>query len=113
MIQIDWKIFYDNGSTYHGDPFLAPGLGVIAIVNRDSDHGRYIRVGHDYYWYEDSKWGGGDIFGLFDYLVRPGARKIIFGRTTDNQTFARVYQQALDDPDFLPKTAYSYGEIHP
>lgn len=112
---IAWKIYYEDGSTYTGPPYEAPPLGVMIIVHADLEHGRFLRFNYDYYWYVEDKdqWEGSDLFGLYDYLMRPGPRKVIFGRITDNETFSSIHQKAYFDEDFLPKTAYSQRErIH-
>lgn len=107
---IAWKIYYDDGTTYTGDPFLAPALGVLIVVHPDPEHGRYFRFNHDYYWFENNRWEGGDLFGLYDYLMRPGCKKVIFGRIVTNERFGEVYNQAMLDMDFAPKTAHSFRE---
>jgi len=113
--RIKWKIYYEDQTTYCGDPWLAPALGVMCVVHADSECGRYMRVNHDYYWYDEKHniWEGGDLFGLYDYLIQPGYRKVIFGRITNNKTFRKIYEAALYDPDFVPKTSNAFGERLP
>lgn len=100
-----WKVFYDDGSTYHGSPELAPSLGVILIVESDEEIGRFMLSGYDYYWWDQDCWRGGDIFGLWDYLHRPGWKRVLFGRTIHSDDFKRIYDVALKDGDFPPKSA--------
>ena len=109
---VKWKIWYDGSVSYTGDPWVAPAWGVQVIVMADPEHGRYARVNHDYYWYvpERDIWEGGDFVGMIDYLAQPGPKRVIFGRLVPNSLFSQVYQAAMDDPDFAPKTAHAYRE---
>lgn len=89
-----FKVFYDDGRTYQGDPFGAPGLGVICIVDRhDFPH---LHEGSDYYvWkFRENGWTGVDLFGLWDYLVQPGEKKVLFGRTINNADFIHIHDIA-------------------
>jgi hypothetical protein len=104
---MDWKIFYEDGSTFSsedGSPTDAPALGIQVIVQNDPDSGRYNQSGSDYYVYRDGRWWGVDIFGLFDFLIHHSPVK--FGRTTDNETYLSLFHRAEDDPDFLPRSGF-------
>lgn len=108
-----WKIYYSDGSTFSdkdGDPFNAPGRGVQMIVHEHSEVGRHLLGREDNYWWSGSRWFGGDLFGLYDYLQEPGPKKVIFGRVIDNESFKRITQAALNDPEFPPKSAKLQGE---
>ena len=106
-----FKIFYDDGSTYSGEAYSAPALGVQAIVQDSQEHGRTIVCRVDYYVLRsDGAWLGVDLFGLWDYLQQPGPRKVLFGRTIPSPLFISIYKQAYTDPDFLEKTGYAYRE---
>lgn len=107
-----WKIWYDGGASYYGDPWEAPAFGVQVVVLADAENGRAMRMNHDYYWYlpGSDTWEGGDIVGLIDYLAQRGPRKVVFGRIVPNADFRATYQLALDDLDFAPKTAHAYRE---
>lgn len=111
---LDWRIYFADGNTFdstQGAPEDAPALGVVAIVCRDPDPhgaGRYVlhgggsrRTPMDYYWFDNGEWYGGDLFGLFDFLMRRS--RVKFGRTISNATFAAIIKRATDDPDFTPK----------
>lgn len=110
---MDWRIYYDDGSTYSSEDGCAenaPAFGVQAIVQRDFDDeihnvGRYVLSspmvdGNDYYWFERGAWYGGEIFGLWDYLSRLGPRKVIFGRVVEKGRFREIRDRAMADPDF-------------
>lgn len=110
---LTWRIYYGDGSTIDSvDPFSVPGLDVQAIVQADEDVGRYVLHHRDFYWWEpgDQQWNQSDHFGLWDYLQRPGPRKVVFGRSLDNRTYKVILERALHDPDFSPKSASRVGE---
>lgn len=105
-----WRIYYGDGSTYDGDPFLAPPDNVQCVVIADPDHGRILRAMKDFYWWIGDEWYGGDLFGLFDYLRQPGPKKVIFARSLSDRQYQATIKAALADPDFLPKSAMAPGE---
>ena len=108
-----WRIYYDDGTTFSsadGPAEESPALGVQAIVQPDSEVGRTVDAKREYYWWIDDRWDGGDIFGLFDYLARPGVKVVRFGRSMTNAGFRAVYQAAVNDPDFPRKSATRPGE---
>lgn len=95
-----WKIYYDDGSTYSGItfPFYAQGLGVICVL--DFHNGQWhIHEGEDFYvWnFTEDGWTGVDMIGLFDYLQMKGVKKVIIGRTVDNDLFDKIKKHALED----------------
>jgi hypothetical protein len=108
-----FRIYYADGSTFDGDPFEAPGLGVLLIVERDIEHGRRIVSGGDYFVWRDSRWFSADQIGMLDYLLQPGPRKVIVGRMVDNETYRNVYIAADSDPEFPTRTAYHVFERKP
>jgi hypothetical protein len=92
-----WRIYYDDGTTFEGDPFLTPARGVMCILD---SHGQWhIDENKDYYvWkFREDGWSGVDLFGLVDYLLEAGARKVVFGRLVENSIFNKIKQQALKD----------------
>lgn len=111
---VRWRIYYGDGTTYDGPAEDAPALNVQAVVQRDpSPHGsgRFVvhgggqrpnRVPIDYYCYdvEQQIWLGVDLFGLFDYLQRPGWKRVLFGRTVADVDYQDAIRRAGDDPDF-------------
>ena len=108
-----WRIYYGDGSTLDGvDPFSVPGLDVQAIVQADPDVGRYVLHHCDFYWWvlEDQQWHQGDHFGLWDYLQRPGPKKVVFGRSLDNLAYKAILARAQSDPGFPVKSASRPGE---
>lgn len=106
-----YKVYYANGSTYSGDPLYAPALGVLVIVESDPEHGRRIIQNADYYLWDDRgdglRWFESDYPGLIDYLIQPGAKRVLFGRLVPNCIFQAVFTKAYNDPDFEPKTGWT------
>jgi len=110
---VAWKIYYGSGVTYgptSGPLEDAPALNVQAIAVADPTLGRFIWSQRDFYWWDAGQWFGGDIFGLWDYLARPGWRKVLFGRSLVRAEFERVMHQALADPDLPAKSAWDERE---
>lgn len=110
-----WRVYYDDGRTYDGPVELAPCDGVQVVVQQDQTAGvERLYYKHFYVWsFEFSRWLGlGDQrapgdghWGLFDYLRRPGWKKIIAGRTVPYHTFSLILDIAQRDPDFQMKSA--------
>jgi hypothetical protein len=105
-----WKVYYGDGTTFSdedGKPSQAPALDVQIILVRDDDPnsalGRYPVHRFDYYWWDEPDWFGGDLFGLFDYLSRPGDKRVLFGRTISNARHQEIVDRALADPDLFRK----------
>lgn len=107
-----WKIYYSDNTTFcdeDGSPFDAPSRKVQIIAQEHKDVGKFLLGKNDYYWW-DSGWSGGDIFGLFDYLLDSGPKKVIFGRTVDSDLYNDIGKTALSDT-YLPfKTGKIIGE---
>ena len=98
--------YYAEGARYELPPELMPERGVQAIVQSNDAVGWYAITGYDYYVWIDGQWAGVDVFGLWDYLARPGWKRVLFGRTLLNEEYERIYQEALKDmgakSTFLP-----------
>lgn len=106
-----YKVYYADGTTYTGDPYYAPVLGVLVIVEEDQLHGRRIIQNADYYCWENRgegfQWWESDFVGLVDYLISPGPKRVLIGRLVPNNVQDEVLVRACNDPDFPPKTAYT------
>ena len=109
----DFRIYYDGGTTYDGDPYNAPAFGVLTITQKNNAHGRYVTSTFDYFVYkpELNEWMGCDFIGLIDYLQYPGHKKVVFGRMVEKEKFYRVVKQANEDPDFPPRTGRYREEV--
>ena len=103
---ITYRIFYADGSTYSsadGPVEDAPGLGVVVVLIQPDEGESFVIVGHDFYcWHADQgRWWGADQAGLWDYLQRPGWRKVILGRTVSNGDYGRIHAQAMRDAGMI------------
>lgn len=110
---VSWRVYYDDGATFDAAPEVAPAVGVICVVQPDPDHGRMVLSKWDYYcWHPDTgQWWGHDIFGLFDCLVRPGWKRVLFGRTVPTGVFRAVVARAECDADFPRRSAATPREL--
>ena len=103
-----WKIYYGDGTTYSNEDGLledAPGINVQVIAQADATVGRRLLDSDDFYWWSDDRWDCGDIFGLWDYLTRPGFKKVLFGRNLHDGDFWKILARARVDPDLPAKSA--------
>lgn len=113
-----WKIFYDDGSAYRGDnPELAPGVGVLAIVQPDDHVGRTVLCRWDWYVYHvpSGRWWGCDLFGLLDNLTNKPQefRAVKAGRTVTRAKFEKTLARAKSDPEFPVITDPPRAEVSP
>lgn len=115
-IDFKWRIYYGDGSTYDsrdGSVWDAPSANVQVVVNADMDTGWNAERACDYYWYDLdlAYWQAGDIFGLWDYLSRPGQKKVIFGRLIPLAEYQATLRKAMSDPELPKKAAWRQGEL--
>ena len=113
-----WKIFYPDGASYSsddGDPALAPKRGVQAIAVTDSMIGRRIERSENFYIWTPANggWRGADKFGLFDYLIDPGYKIVLFGRTLSEDEYRKIWDRVSNDSDLPPRSAVSSSERMP
>lgn len=115
MIDYGFKIYYDDGSTFEGDPAIAPTRGVQVIVMRDRDHvWKTVAGSHYYVWAnrgDGYEWFGVDQAGFYDYLFNPGWKMILLGRTISNDRFAEIFRNATEERGI--KTGFNVGERQP
>jgi hypothetical protein len=110
---INWRVYYGDGSTYSdadGPPELAPKRDVQTIAQRNEIVGRRIERGNDYYIWTDHGWRGCDQFGLYDYLIQPGFKVVLFGRSLSDGEYRAVLDRACKDPGLPAKSATSEDE---
>ena len=111
-----WRTYYADGRTYDnndGPPAGAPGAGVQAIAQSDESC-RWICRSGDFYLFDlhlYGGWAGVDIFGLAQYITRPGLKIIKMGETTDNETFREILSRA--SADIGHKSAWRKEERRP
>lgn len=106
-----FKIFYDDGAVFEGNPQHAPKFGVQVIVQEDNSRatvGRELLRYFDYYLYypRDGKWVG--VYGhdgLIDHVVHNIGQvsAVVVGRMIAHERFEEIYLRAKADPDFLPR----------
>lgn len=109
-----WRVYYGDGAALSDEDCsleALPGENVIVVVQSDDvpgdvyATGRQLTYDRDFYWWEGDRWVGGDLYGLFDYLRRPGWRKVLAGRTVIRDKYKKALARAVADPDFPPRTA--------
>ena len=115
---LEWVIIYDDGTEVSNlgvSPALAPKCGVLCIVRKDPDVGRYVERGENFYVWrsEVGGWRGCDQFGLYDYLMQPGSKVVLFGRTVSEVEWTAALERALNYPGLLPKSAWRETERRP
>lgn len=92
-----FRIYYDDGSTYEGDPYLAPppGVIIIAIEAPDERRGFILTKGKDSYYYRDGRWYGCDEGGFWDYMmIHIGPKAVVFGRTIRDDKYWKIIEKA-------------------
>ena len=85
-MRASWRIYYGDGSVLDaGEVGIenVPALDIQVIVQYDPVAGWYLQSHADYYVFRDDDrlWQGCDNMGLWDYLQRPGWKRVLFGRT--------------------------------
>jgi len=108
-----WRIYYGNNTIYEGSVEDAPARDVQVIAQSSPEHGWLAVSGRDYYVWRDGLWFGVDKFGLYDYLIEPGWKRVLFGRTLTTEEYNRIWQQMMNDPELPTKTGGTKGERRP
>jgi hypothetical protein len=112
-------IYYDDGSEFAliGDAPRtvvtaadAPGQGVLVVAQTDPDVGRELLHMKDFYCWDHGRWIGVDTYGLYDYLARPGWKKVVAGRTVAHSVYSSTFGRASTDQRLPQKTARLAGE---
>lgn len=108
----NWWVVYSDRSLYTGDPWLAPALGVQAVVVRDPDHGWTLETRGDFYIYlsEQDTWRAVDLYGKLDYEIAPGPSRALWGRTMFDADYHALLRWLNEHPDLPPKSGWRPGE---
>ncbi len=106
-----WAIFYDNGEIFtsnDGEAWDAPAVGVLVLMQVDSEGKRVLYSKDDYYcwgWRSPNDWVACNEDGKNDYLYHHrGPKAILFGRWTTNLNFHKIEEKAklASDDIFMP-----------
>lgn len=95
-----WRLYYGDGSVFSdedGEPEDAPCTNVMCAASYDEDNRRKLAHTADYYFFENDRWYGVDVFGLWDYLARPGLKVVKFGRMISDRQYREVMSFAMKD----------------
>lgn len=101
-----WKVYYGDGTTVCDldcSTDRVPALDVQVVLQYDPVAGWYLQSHGDYYVYRegDGLWQACDNMGLWDYLQRPGWKRVLFGRTIRSDDFHDIFQRAISDRNAL------------
>ena len=97
-----WRIYYADGSTYSDAPEEAPKTGVQVIATlREGPNGPWVEQEQlsDYYFWTDDGWHGSDLqgYGLWEYLVGPGWRLVLFGSRVTTLEYRAIVDRAVEE----------------
>ena len=70
------------------------------------------REEHYYVWVGPG-WRAVNQFGLYDYLIDPGFKIVLFGRTLSHEEYRAILGKATADPDLPKKSAWLREERRP
>jgi hypothetical protein len=92
-----YRIYYEDKSMYCGYPENAPAQGVIVISQSEDNAKGWRLITGDFYIFQSWGWEGVDEFGLYDYLMSSGWKKVLFGRTIPTKLFDEIYSKAREE----------------
>ena len=103
-----YRIRYADGSMYdsdQGEPWEAPGLGVLVIVQNAHKLGErdFLQHRENYYVWEYERWKACDLFYVWQYLFVDKVnfpKVVLAGQTVLNEVYDPAVRAAKDDPDF-------------
>lgn len=99
---VEWRAYYGDGTTWDSSQGIEamPVRDVQVILQRDNQLRRVVTCGLDYYVFDGGLWHACDIFGMFDYLTRPGWKRIAFGRMMPEAEYRAIRERADLDLEF-------------
>jgi hypothetical protein len=92
-----WIAFYHDGTfcSRDGGPDEAPARGVQVVIQHCRRHGQEMITNRHWYAWDRGRWVGLEtVDGLWDYLWRPGWKRVLSGRVIDRETYNRILAQA-------------------
>lgn len=93
-----YRIYYGDGSTHEGDPYLAPGHNCQVIGIYGGPEPKLVRGKDFYVWLHDQEtWIGVDLTGLTTwYFNKAGPQKTLCGATMpDSDEYWDLCKRAL------------------
>lgn len=102
-----WIVYYTDGRTIQDDqccPESLPKRDVQAIVQQHDSAGWHCLSGNDFYVWRDDRWWGVDQFGMYDYLIGPGWKVVLFGRFISDADYAAILARATKHMNLLRKS---------
>ncbi len=105
-----WCVYYVDGSAFsnvNGEPVNAPGGGVLAVVQEDSTVGVLVHHQNDFYCFDEQfgGWTGMDVYGLTQYLMKPGFKVIKIGEAMSLARYKEMIACIKKDPNLPHKSA--------
>jgi len=105
-----WCVYYVDGkrfSSLDGQPQEAPGGGVLAVVQDDAEVGVLVHQQNDFYCYgeEFGGWAGMDVFGLAQYLMKPGFKVVKLGEVMSTDKYKAMLAEIRKNPMLPSKSA--------
>lgn len=102
-----WKILYGDGTVVSSGDCAVPDVparDIQVIVQDHPEVGVEMVHGCDYYVWHHWRWWACDLFGLWDYLVEPGWKAVLFGRTLLRHEFDEIFKVAAKEKSgWLPR----------
>ncbi len=95
-----FRIYYEDGATYSGDPYLAipSGAIIVAIEDVGANNGFRLTKSKDAFFWKHDRWWGCDVLGLHDYLtMHIGPKAVLFGRTIRDDLYWEIVQRAIKE----------------
>jgi hypothetical protein len=59
---------------------------------------------------ESSVWYSSEIFGLWDYLDSPGQKRVLFGRSIEDEDYQKILNFTMNDLSIPTKTGWPAHE---
>jgi len=110
-----WRVYYGDGTTFSNEDgfvYNVPTRNVQVIVQHSKEHGIELISSTDYYIWNNNRWYGVDQFGLYDYLIDPGWKRVLFGRMLTKEEYNAIWSLVSEEAK-EEKTAFEKWERRP